>query len=150
MADRLASPLHIVQDTGLVPLPADALASLHHVAAQVAYAHTLPDAIQLVLINDDDMSNLNTTYRSKEGTTDVLSFDLGTIPGQNSSGEVYISLPQAQRQAAALSVSPLVELARLLVHGLLHLAGWIHDTPEQLDAMERETDHFLTAASLSP
>ena len=150
MADCLASPLHIVQDAGLTPLHTDALAALHHIATQVACAHTLPDAVQLVLIDDDYMSDLNTTYRSKEGTTDVLSFDLGTIPGQNSSGEVYISLPQAQRQAAALSVPPLVELARLLVHGLLHLAGWVHDTPEQLDAMERETDHFLTTASLSP
>jgi rRNA maturation RNase YbeY len=150
MADRLDRPLHIVQDEGLAPLHADVIAALHQVAAQVAYAHALPDAGQLVLVDDDYMSDLNTTYRSKEGTTDVLSFDLGTIPSQDSSGEVYISLPQAQRQAAALSVPPLEELARLLVHGLLHLAGWTHDTPEQLAAMERETDHFLTTASLSP
>ena len=150
MADRLDRPLHIVQDEGLAPLHADVLAALHQVAAQVAYAHALPDAVQLVLVDDDYMSDLNTTYRSKEGTTDVLSFDLGTIPSQDSSGEVYISLPQAQRQAAALSVPPLEELARLLVHGLLHLAGWTHDTPEQLAAMERETDRFLTTASLSP
>ena len=141
--------LHIIQDTGCDPLHVDMLTALHQIAAQVARVHILPDAVQLVLINDDYMSNLNTTYRSKEGTTDVLSFDLGTIPGQDSSGEVYISLPQAQRQAAALSIPPLVELARLLVHGLLHLAGWVHDTPEQLAAMERETDHFLTTASLS-
>lgn len=149
MADRLARPLHIVQDAGLAPLTADALAALHLIAAQVAGVHALPDAVQLVLIDDDHMSDLNTTYRGKAGSTDVLSFDLGTIPGQDSSGEVYISLPQAQRQAAALSVPPLVELARLLVHGLLHLAGWVHDTPGQLAAMERETDHFLTTASLS-
>ena len=150
MADRLDRPLHIVQDEGLAPLHADVLAALHEVAAQVAYAHALPDAVQLVLVDDDYMSDLNTTYRSKEGTTDVLSFDLGTIPSQDRSGEVYISLPQAQRQAAALSVPPLEELARLLVHGLLHLAGWTHDTPEKLAAMERETDRFLTTASLSP
>ena len=150
MADRLDRPLHIVQDEGLAPLHADVIAALHQAAAQVACAHALPDAVQLVLVDDDYMSDLNTTYRSKEGTTDVLSFDLGTIPSQDSSGEVYISLPQAQRQAAALSVPPLEELARLLVHGLLHLAGWTHDTPEQLAAMERETDRFLTTASLSP
>ncbi len=150
MADRLASSLHIVHAAGLAPLHGDALATLHHIAAQVAYSHTLPDAVQLVLIDDDYMSALNAAYRSKEGTTDVLSFDLGTIPGQSSSGEVYISLPQAQRQAAAISVPLLVELSRLLVHGLLHLAGWVHDTPEQLDAMEHETDHFLTTASLVP
>ena len=149
MEHCLDRPLNIVQDTGCNPLHADALAALHQIAAQVACVHALPDAVQLVLIDDDYMSDLNTTYRSKEGTTDVLSFDLGTIPGQDSSGEVYISLPQAQRQAAALSIPPLVELARLLVHGLLHLAGWVHDTPEQLAAMERETDHFLTIASLS-
>ena len=149
MEHCLDRPLHIVQDAGCDPLHADALAALHQIAAQVACVHALPDAVQLVLIDDDYMSDLNTTYRSKEGPTDVLSFDLGTIPGQDSSGEVYISLPQAQRQAAALSIPPLVELARLLVHGLLHLAGWVHDTPEQLAAMERETDHFLTIASLS-
>ncbi len=150
MEHRLDRPFHIVQDAGLVPLHADVLAVLHRIAAQVARIHALPDAVQLVLIDDDHMSNLNTTYRSKDGTTDVLSFDLGTIPGQDSSGEVYISLPQAQRQAAALSVPPLVEISRLLVHGLLHLAGWVHDTPAQLAAMERETDHFLTTAFLSP
>ena len=149
MEHCLDRPLHIVQDASCDPLHADAFAVLHQIAVQVACVHALPNAVQLVLIDDDYMSDLNTTYRSKEGTTDVLSFDLGTIPGQNSSGEVYISLPQAQRQAAALSIPPLVELARLLVHGLLHLAGWVHDTPEQLAAMERETDHFLTAASLS-
>ncbi|MDE2813265.1 MAG: rRNA maturation RNase YbeY [Gemmatimonadota bacterium] len=149
MEYRIDRPLHIVQDEGLAPLPTDVLAALHQIAAQVACVHALPDAVQLVLTDDDYMSDLNTTYRSKEGTTDVLSFDLGTIPGQDSSGEVYISLPQAQRQAVALCVPPLVELARLLVHGLLHLAGWVHDTPEQLAAMERETDRFLTIASPS-
>ncbi len=149
MEYRIDRPLHIVQDADLAPLHTDALVALHQIAAQVACVHALPDAVQLVLIDDDYMSDLNTIYRSKEGTTDVLSFDLGTIPGQHSSGEVYISLPQAQRQAAALCVPPLVELARLLVHGLLHLAGWVHDTPEQLAAMERETDRFLTTASPS-
>lgn len=149
MEYRIDRPLHIVQDASLAPLHTDALAALHQIAARVACVHALPDAVQLVLIDDDYMSDLNTTYRSKEGTTDVLSFDLGTIPGQDSSGEVYVSLPRAQRQAAALCVPPLVELARLLVHGLLHLAGWVHDTPEQLAAMERETERFLTTASPS-
>lgn len=147
--NRPLRPLCILQAAGLAPLPADERAALHEVAAQVAGVHALPDAVQLVLIDDNYMNDLNATYRGKQGTTDVLSFDLGTIPGQDSRGEVYISLPQARRQAAALRVSPVVELARLLVHGLLHLAGWVHDTPEQLAAMECETEHWLTTASLS-
>lgn len=149
MEHRLAKPLRILHAAGLAPLSTDERAALHRVAAQVAGIHALPDAVQLVLIDDCYMNELNATYRNEQGTTDVLSFDLGTIPGQASRGEVYISLPQAQRQAAALSVAPLAELARLLVHGLLHLAGWMHDTPEQLAAMERETDRFLATASVS-
>ena len=94
------------------------------------------------------MSHLNTAYRKKNGTTDVLSFSLGSTPNGATFGEIYISLPQARHQAVKHGVPDLEELARLLVHGLLHLAGWVHDTPEQLTAMERETETFLDAIPL--
>jgi rRNA maturation RNase YbeY len=144
----MASTLDIAHDEGVDPLPEDVCATLDHLAAQVARAHALPTAIRLVLIDDEYMGHLNATYRNKTATTDVLSFDLGSTPGQPSSGEIYISLDQSRRQAMALDVPPLEELARLLVHGLLHLAGWVHDTPAQLEAMERETEVFLDAIPL--
>ena len=144
----MASTLDIAHDEGVDPLPEDVCATLDHLAAQVARAHALPTAIRLVLIDDEYMDHLNATYRNKTATTDVLSFDLGSTPGQPSSGEIYISLDQSRRQAMALDVPPLEELARLLVHGLLHLAGWVHDTPAQLEAMERETEVFLDAIPL--
>ena len=65
MANRLDRPLHIVQDAGLAPLHADALASLHQIAAQVAHTHALPDAVQLILIDDDDMIDLNTPIAAR-------------------------------------------------------------------------------------
>jgi rRNA maturation RNase YbeY len=107
--------------------------------------------VDLVLIDDGYMSRLNATYRGMEGATDVLSFDLGSTPGQANTdrGEIYISLPQAKRQAAALAVPLLEELSRLLVHGLLHLAGWVHDTREQLEIMERETETFIDAVDMA-
>ena len=144
----MASTLDIAHDEGVDPLPEDVCATLDHLAAQVARAHALPTAIRLVLIDDEYMGHLNATYRNKTATTDVLSFDLGSTPGQPSSGEIYISLDQSRRQAMALDVPPLEELARLLVHGLLHLAGLVHDTPAQLEAMERETEVFLDAIPL--
>ena len=144
----MASTLDIAHDEGVDPLPEDICATLDHLAVQVARVHALPTAIRLVLIDDEYMGHLNATYRNKTATTDVLSFDLGSTPGQPSSGEIYISLDQSRRQAMALDVPPLEELARLLVHGLLHLAGWVHDTPAQLEAMERETEVFLDAIPL--
>jgi len=140
--------LDIAHDEGVDPLPEDVCAALDHLAAQVVQAHALPTSLRLVLIDDEYMGHLNATYRNKTATTDVLSFDLGSTPGQASSGEIYISLDQSRRQALALGVPPLEELARLLVHGLLHLAGWVHDTPAQLEAMERETEVFLDAIPL--
>ena len=146
---QLTTTLHISSDESTDPLPAELLATLYEIGDQVQRDHEVPDEVQLVLIDDAYMSHLNTAYRKKNGTTDVLSFSLGSTPNGASLGEIYISLPQAKRQAIALNASLLEELARLLVHGLLHLAGWTHDTPTQLEAMQRETETILNAADLA-
>lgn len=146
---QLTRTFNISHSEGIDPLPADAQTALLTIATQVERVHTLPTEVQLVIVNDEHMGQLNSTYRNKEGTTDVLAFDLGSTPGQPSSGEIYISLPQAKQQAISLTVPLLEELARLSVHGLLHLAGWVHDTPAQLRAMERETEVFLDAIDLN-
>lgn len=148
-SEQLTTTLHISSDESTDPLPAELLAALHEIGAQAQRDHAVPDEVQLVLIDDTYMNHLNTAYLKKDGTTDVLSFSLGSTPGGASFGEIYISLPQAKRQATALNASLLEELARLLVHGLLHLVGWIHDTPTQLETMERETETILDAVDLS-
>ena len=140
--------IEITRDEGTDPLPTTDCEALERIAAEVGHSHTLPAAVRLIFIADDYMAQLNASYRDKKGTTDVLSFDFGPTPGQPHSGEIYISLPQARRQASEQGVPELEELARLFVHGLLHLAGWVHDTPEQLTAMERETETFLDAIPL--
>ena len=109
--------------------------------------------IQLILIDDVYMRELNSSYREKDCTTDVLSFDLTAsdagIPGLDEiSGEIYISLERARIQAEEQKVPLVEELARLLVHGLLHLAGYDHDTAQKLRLMEEETDRFLQTEGL--
>jgi len=146
---QLNTTFSLSQTEGLAPLPGLAEAALLSVAAQVATVHTLPAEVRIIFVTDEYMAELNTNYRAKEGTTDVLSFDLGATPGQPSSGEIYISLPQAERQALALTVPVFEEVARLLTHGLLHLAGWIHDTRDQLLTMEGETERFLNDSELN-
>jgi len=77
------------------------------------------------------MRTLNHTWRSKDSTTDVLSFPLreGRFPHIQPEmlGDIVISLPVAARQAAEAGHPLSVELERLLVHGLLHLLGYDHE-----------------------
>lgn len=126
-------------------------ASLLRLAAVVAATHALPRPLNAVLADDAYLQALNSSFRGKNTPTDVLSFDLRTAadpPGQGAGGEIYISLPAAARQARELGVPLLEETARLLTHGLLHLAGYEHETSTELEAMEAETDRLLGVAKL--
>ena len=136
-------------------LPTAQIAKCEELTLSVVRAHDLRGPVSLVLIDDKQMCALNSQFRSKDRTTDVLSFDLGPLPGLQGLEEVvckelYISVEQAHRQALDIGVSPSEELARLFVHGLLHLCGWEHETEEKLHAMEQETDAILARSGLLP
>ena len=134
-------------------LPTALIASLEALTQLVAQGHDLRGPVSLILIGDKQMRELNSQFRSKDRTTDVLSFDLGPLPDLQEGEEmvckeIYISVEQAHRQALNLGVPFNEELARLFVHGLLHLCGWDHETEKKLHAMEQETDAILARGGL--
>lgn len=98
--------------------------------------------VNVVLVDDGVMTSLNKTYKGRERTTDVLSFDLSDNHG-GFAGEVYISPVQAERQAGEYGVPFEEEIVRLVAHGLLHLAGRVHNTEETSEAMTVETERFV-------
>ena len=115
--------------------------------------------VQAVFTTDEHMARMNEEYRGKETTTDVLSFDYGPFAnaaGADSMaggaewtrGEIYISVERAAQQAEDRGIAPTAELARLLVHGLLHLSGYDHQTTEELQKMEALTDSFMEASGV--
>lgn len=81
------------------------------------------------LVGDRRIRRLNAQYRQRREVTDVLAFAMREARGPQSNllGDVVISLPTALRQAKALGHSPDVELATLLIHGILHLCGYDHE-----------------------
>lgn len=91
--------------------------------------------LSLVLVSDRRMRVLNRCYRKKDRPTDVLAFPLreGRFSRFRGSllGDVVISMPTAKRQAAALGHSLRDEVARLLIHGVLHLLGYDHERSER-------------------
>lgn len=90
-------------------------------------------AISIILTDDDGIRKINRKYRKKARPTDVISFAYRENPFPVAGGvleelgDVYISLERAQKQAAYFGVTPAEELMRLLVHGILHLAGYDHE-----------------------
>ena len=81
--------------------------------------------ISLTLLDDDSIRELNRTYLGKDTPTDVISFTL--YEGDESVlGDVYVGYEQAVNQAAEAGISIEEELARLSIHGTLHVLGYDH------------------------
>ena len=99
--------------------------------------------VNIIFMDDAAMTELNTRYRGREGTTDVLSFILSETGEDPFVGEIYISLERADVQACEFDVSVADETLRLVTHGLLHLAGRFHNTQEDYELMMRETDDYM-------
>jgi len=84
--------------------------------------------LSLYVTDDQEIRELNRTYRKKDRPTDVLSFPLGEkAEGYLLLGDVVISQDAAERQAKELGHSLKEEIKRLAVHGLIHLLGYDHE-----------------------
>lgn len=97
--------------------------------------------VTVAFVSDRAMRALNTRWRGKSGTTDVLSFPSGQEEfekGEGASlGDVVISAEQAARQAAKHGLNFEGEVAQLILHGLLHLCGYDHETDSgEMNALE--------------
>jgi probable rRNA maturation factor len=90
------------------------------------------------------MRALNREHKGKDRPTDVLAFALPQ-PGQGIVGDIYICPAVAREQARRLGIAPRRELARLVVHGVLHVLG--HDHPEgpgrEQSPMWRRQEQYL-------
>ncbi|HLH34407.1 MAG TPA: rRNA maturation RNase YbeY [Alloacidobacterium sp.] len=86
--------------------------------------------VSILLASDATIRTLNRDYRKKDKATDVLSFPVDTfhVDAPKQAGDLAISLDTAQRQAEEHGHSLQVEVKILMLHGLLHLAGYDHET----------------------
>jgi probable rRNA maturation factor len=89
--------------------------------------------LSILVVGDRAIRKLNRDWRQKDEATDVLSFEQ---PGQDGLlGDVVLSLDTARRQAKEGGRPLSQQLARLLAHGVLHLAGHDHLKPDEARRM---------------
>lgn len=97
--------------------------------------------VSLVLCTNTLITELNAQYRGKNESTDILSFELGETYQDEEGEEVFlagdlvISLETLEENARYFNVSVDEELRRLVIHGILHLAGMDHATNDQEEPM---------------
>lgn len=122
-----------------------------------AVAEDIADGVSreacVCLSSDAAVRGLNRTYRGKDQPTNVLSFAAPRPPGTRPPGEpaflgdVALAIETIRAEAAALAIPPEHHLQHLIVHGLLHLLGYDHETSEA-DAREMESREVAILARL--
>jgi probable rRNA maturation factor len=113
--------------------------------------------LSILLVNDRRMKALNSLYRKKDKTTDVLSFpqiskkwevgsrklNFSLLTSHFLLGDIVINLQAAKRQALEHGLLFQEELRWLLVHGILHLVGYDHERNKYSEKKMREKEKEL-------
>jgi len=107
--------------------------------------------LHVSVVDDPAIRRLNARYLRARKTTDVLAFDLQAPGPSRLMGEVVVCADTARRQAKRLGVPVALELDLLVVHGLLHLAGWDDHEPREARLMhEREREILAETGRRAP
>jgi probable rRNA maturation factor len=142
-----AAPRVAVAEEQTRPVDVEALTTLAERAldaARIPAGHSL----SIALVDRTRIAELKERYYGERRPTDVLSFPMDPLdaPAPAMLGDVVICVEVAERQARGLGRSPADELEQLLVHGILHLAGFDHDDAVGELAMMRAERRILRLA----
>ena len=98
--------------------------------------------IVYVLADDTHIHKINKDFLNHDTLTDIISFDT-SVDSSVISGEIFISIDRVKENAIKQKQSVEKELARVLVHGVLHLIGYDDKTTEQKLKMRAKEDYCL-------
>ena len=108
----------------------------------------------VVLGSDALVRRLNRSYRGKDAATNVLSFPFQRPPGAGHEdstdlGDVVLAAETVRLEARERGIEPRHHLQHLVVHGLLHLLGYDHQSDTAAEEMERLETEILAAIGIS-
>ena len=109
--------------------------------------------LAIEIADDELLHELNREHRGVDAPTDVLSFAAEEgeafphAPGEpRYLGDIAVSVETVRRNAAEADLTTAEEIDHVLVHGLLHLLGWDHETDEDEAAMRAREERTLGPA----
>ena len=99
--------------------------------------------ISIIFTSDIYVSDLKKRFFLKDQWTDVIAFPLHSNKKEKIEGEIYISMPTAKENAEKFNQAYEKELARLIIHGVLHLLDYSDDSSKGKQAMSKIEDDIL-------
>jgi probable rRNA maturation factor len=100
----------------------------------------------IVIVSAEEMARLNEKFLGHEGPTDVITFDYSE-GSKGLSGEIFVCVAEAERQAKEFKTSRQAEVVRYVVHGILHLAGHDDLRPVARKKMKKEEGRLVRELS---
>jgi rRNA maturation RNase YbeY len=100
----------------------------------------LHGSCHIIFREDTFLQNLHKQYFNDPSPTDVITFDLGE---ETVEGEIYIAEGQARQQCKQYRVPLSEEVARLVIHGILHLKGYEDEKTEDRAIMKDMEDQLV-------
>lgn len=110
--------------------------------------HSLGDAefdLTIHLVGPAEMARLNQLHLGHEGSTDVITLDYSDNPATPLAGEIFVCLEDAILQAGEFRATWQSELARYVIHGILHLQGFDDLKPAARRKMKRAENSRVKA-----
>ena len=119
--------------------------NVKEISSSVFKKYNISEAeISLVFGSDKLLSSLKKQFFHKDQWTDVIAFRLNEYKEKSVEGEIYISLPRAKENAESFGEPFEKEVARLIIHGNLHLLGFEDETEEEKTEMTKLENDSLS------
>lgn len=109
-------------------------------------------SVNISFVNEKEITRLNRQYRNLNEATDVLSFEAGTVDPETGKlllGDIVICVPFVENQSEKLGNIFFNELKLMVIHGMLHLIGFDHDTIEKKSIMWNYQSKILESLQIN-
>ncbi|WP_243473412.1 rRNA maturation RNase YbeY [Winogradskyella sp. MH6] len=101
--------------------------------------------LSYIFCSDDYLHKINVDFLNHDTLTDIISFDYSV--GKELHGDIYISVERVEDNAKDFDVSFEDELARVMIHGILHYCGYKDKSDEDAKLMRTKEDYYLSTRS---
>jgi probable rRNA maturation factor len=98
--------------------------------------------INFIFCCDNYLLKLNQEFLAHKTFTDILTFDYSQ--GKNISGDIYISLDRIKENSSKFNTQFQDEILRVMIHGILHLAGYNDKSPREVATMRKKEEAYLS------
>lgn len=100
------------------------------------------EELSFIYCTDKYLLSINQQYLNHDTYTDIITFD-NSEEENVLSGDIFISLERVKENASLYNVSTTHEMHRIMIHGVLHLCGYLDETPAEKDRMTQKEDFYL-------